>query len=108
MTYIKSNFFTNSISPSSDYTITTYRGVGETYIVTASANIDINLPSAVTCGDGYQYNIKSNSNGFTIRIVRTGGISGGTELIDNQSSVSIINRYESLTLQSNGSNWFIV
>jgi hypothetical protein len=108
MTYIKSNFYTNSIAPSSNYTITNHRGDGETYIVTASANIDIFLPSAVTCGNGYQYNIKSNANGYTIRLVRDGGISGGTELIDNKSSVSIINRYESLTLQSNGANWFIV
>lgn len=108
MTYINSRYYTNSIAPSNDYTITTQRGVGETFIVSASANIDINLPSAVTCGNGYQYNIKSNADGYVIRIVRAGGIGGGTELIDNKSSVSIINRYESLTLQSNGANWFIV
>lgn len=103
MTYIRSNFYTNSIAPSSDYTITTQRGAGETFIVTASANININLPSAASCGNGYQYNIKSNANGYTITLVRN-----GSELIDNKSSVSIINRYESLTLQSNGTNWFIV
>jgi hypothetical protein len=98
----------NSIAPGSNVTITTHTGIEEVYIVSATANIDIELPSASTCGSGYKYNFKSNANGFTIRIVRALGIANGTELIDNQSSVSIINRYESLTLVSNGSNWFII
>ena len=68
-----------------------------------SNNITINLPAASTAS-GLQYHIKktdSTSNTVTID-------ADGTETIDGQLTQILNTQYESLTLVSDGSNWFII
>ncbi len=65
--------------------------------------ITINLPAASTAS-GLQYHVKktdSSSNMVTI-------VPDGSETIDGQSSAVLNNQYESRTLVSDGSNWFII
>jgi hypothetical protein len=93
-----------SASPSSNYTISTNSGIEEIYILTPSANISVILPAAATCGSGYKYNIKNMStNTITID-------PNGTETIDGAGNTTFdLNvQYQSVTLVTDGSNWFIV
>ena len=96
---------TNQVSTGINYTITQTGGSSQVYLITPSANIDISLPSAATVGDGYIYNIK-NLGSYVLTLK-----GNGSETIDGVSpstGVEIATQYESLTLVSNGSNWFII
>ena len=90
-------------SPSSNYTISTSTGIEEIYILTPSANISVFLPAASTCGSGYKYNIKNMSASNTLTIDPN-----LSETIDGSTTHVISNQYESLTLVTDGSNWFII
>jgi len=92
-----------SASPSSNYTISTYSGTEEIFILTPSANISVFLPAAATVGSGYKYHIKNMASGFTLTID-----ANSTETIDGSATIDITNQYEALTLVTNGSNWFII
>lgn len=91
------------ISTAIDYNILTsdyYIGVTST-----AAPRTITLPSAVTVGNGGVYIIKDESGGAAINnitIATTGG-----QTIDGSSSVIINTNYSSITVNSDGSNWFI-
>ena len=93
-----------NLSPSSNYTISTHAGIEEIYILTPSADISVFLPSASSCGSGYKYNIKNMStNTITID-------PNGTETIDGAGNTTFdLNvQYQSVTLVTDGSNWFII
>jgi hypothetical protein len=50
---------TTTVSQGTDYTISTSTGIEEAFFITPTADINVNLPSAVTVGEGYKYNIKN-------------------------------------------------
>ena len=89
-------------SPSADQTLTSPSGIEEVYIYTPSVAISVNLVAAATCGSGFKYQIKNRStNTITID-------PNGSETIDGASTVSIADQQASLTLVTDGSNWFII
>ena len=92
-----------SASPSANYTISTHVGNEEIYILNPSANISVFLPAASTCGSGYKYQIK-NLGAYTITIDPN-----STEYIDHSGQTTFdITQYESVTLVTDASNWFII
>ena len=89
-------------SPSADQTLTTPSGIEEVYIYTPSAAINVNLVAAATCGAGFKYQIKNRStNTLTID-------PNGAETIDGSATFSIASQEASVTLITDGSNWFII
>jgi len=79
---------------SSDYTI---------LVNCSSANITITLPAISSCVNKI-YNIKKIDNtGYTVIV------DGNTsETIDGSLTQIIYTQYESLTIQNNGTNWYIL
>lgn len=70
----------------------------------ATAVFDVNLPSAVTVGNGYEVSFKkldSTSNHITIK-------PNGTETIDGETSLILVTQYEFYSIKSDGNNWFII
>jgi hypothetical protein len=91
-----------SASPGANYTISTYTGIEEVYLLTPSTDISVFLPAAATCGSGYKYNIKNlSANTITLD-------PDSTESIDGSSTFDLSVQYESVTLVTDGTNWFIV
>jgi hypothetical protein len=89
-------------SPSTDQTLSAPTGVEEAYIYTPSAAITINLVAAATCGSGFKYQIKNRStNTITID-------PNGSEAIDGSSTFALSTQNASVTLITDGSNWFII
>lgn len=83
---------TNYTASSIDYTI----------LCKATASIEINLPS--TTANGQIFNIKNaTSQSFGITVTPT-----SPALIDNQSSWVINSAYNSMELQYDGTNWWII
>ena len=82
---------------SSNYTIT---DTDHTVLVSGSASTNITLPSAVN-NSNYVYNIKNITTGAV-------AISGAVGLIDLTDSLIINSKFESVTVQSDGSNWYII
>ena len=92
-----------SASPSSDYTISTTTGIEEIYLLTPSADINVNLPAASTAGSGYKYQIKNLSSSYILTVD-----ANSTETIDNTETYDINIQYQSLSIVSDGSNWHII
>ena len=93
-----------SASPSANYTISTHADNEEVYLLNPSTDISVFLPAASTCGSGYKYQIKNlSANNLTID-------PNGSEYIDHsgQSTFIIDTQYSSVTLVTDGSNWFII
>ena len=89
-------------SPSTDQTLSAPSGIEEAYIYTPSANITVNLVAAATCGSGFKYQIKNRStNTITID-------PNGSETIDGSSTFALSTQNASVTLLTDGSNWFII
>ena len=89
-------------SPSTDQTLSAPSGIEEAYIYTPSANITVNLVAAATCGSGFKYQIKNRStNTITID-------PNGSEAIDGSSTFALSTQNASVTLITDGSNWFII
>ena len=89
-------------SPSTDQTLSAPTGVEEAYIYTPSASITVNLVAAATCGSGFKYQIKNRStNAITID-------PNGSETIDGSTTFDLSTQEASVTLITNGSNWFII
>ena len=89
-------------SPSADQTLTSPSGIEEVYIYTPSTAITVNLVAAATCTSGFKYQIKNRStNTLTID-------PNGTETIDGASTYALATQEESVTLITDGSNWFII
>jgi hypothetical protein len=80
-----------------NYTIT---DTDHTVLVSGAASTNITLPSAVN-NSNYVYNIKN----LTTEAVN---ISSTVGSIDLSSSETINSRFESMTVQSDGSNWHII
>lgn len=74
---------------------------------TSSAAVTVNLVSAASTGkQGRTVNIKDNGNASTNSITIT---PDGSDTIDGETSATIINNYDCITLVSDGSNsWYIV
>jgi hypothetical protein len=64
--------------------------------------VNVYIPTAVSVG-GKEVTIKMVAGSQPVAVVPS-----GAELIDNQASYTITNTYESITLLSNNSNWFII
>ena len=95
-----------SIAPSSSYTISTSTGIEEVFLITPSADIDVVLIASATAGSGYKYHVKNLSSSYTITLKGT-----GSETIDGRApadGVAIELQHETITIVSNGSNWFII
>jgi hypothetical protein len=90
-------------SPSADQTLTSPSGIEEVYVYTPSANITVNLVAAATCGAGFKYNIKNRASGFTVTVDPN-----STETIDGATTFDLDTQESSLTLVTDGSNWFII
>ena len=89
-------------SPSTDQTLTSPSGIEEVYIYTPSTAINVNLVAAATCGSGFKYQIKNRStNTLTID-------PNGAETIDGSATFAIASQEASVTLITDGSNWFII
>jgi len=89
-------------SPSTDQTLTAPSGIEEVYVYTPSTTITVNLASASSCGVGFKYQIK-NASANTITIDPN-----GTETIDGASTFALSTQYASVTIVTDGSNWFII
>ena len=69
----------------------------------SSAAFTVTLPDATTCS-GREYVIKkidSSANAVTVGVT-------GTQTIDGASSRSLASQYKYITVQSDGSNWYII
>jgi hypothetical protein len=89
-------------SPATDQTLTSPSGIEEVYIYTPSTAINVNLVAAATCGSGFKYQIK-NASANTITIDPN-----STETIDGASTFALSTQYASVTIVTDGSNWFII
>ena len=90
-------------SPSTDQTLSYTSGnLEEVYIYTPSTAINVNLVAAATVGSGFKYQIK-NASANTITIDPN-----STETIDGASTFALSTQYASVTLVTDGSNWFII
>ena len=85
---------------------TNYTIVGTDVVILADAtsgNVSITLPTATTVS-GYRFVIKRIDNsGNTCEVTRS-----GSDTIDGQTNQSLALQYTSLTVVSNGSNWYII
>jgi len=84
-------------------TISTTSGIEEIHLISNGTNaVTITLPAAATAGSGYKYNIKQLG---TANVTIDGN---GSETIDGSSTFVITSQYSSVTLVTDGSNWFII
>jgi hypothetical protein len=89
-------------SPSTDQTLSAPSGIEEAYIYTPTTDITVNLVAAATCGSGFKYQIKNRStNTITID-------PNGSETIDGSATFDLSTQEASVTLITDGSNWFII
>jgi len=89
-------------SPSTDQTLSAPSGIEEVYIYTPSAAISVNLVAAATCGSGFKYQIKNRStDAITID-------PSGSETVDGSATFGLNTQEASVTLITDGSNWFII
>jgi len=73
------------------------------YTVTASGNITITLPAA-SSHTGRIFVVKKTDSNATVTTVD----GTGSETIDGMLSYSLTGQYESITVQSNGTQWLII
>ncbi len=90
----------------------TVEDVIEVNFTTANQSIDIELPP-VDNFEGKRYEIKRNANGntFTGNILRILPQATGAEELDHYTNANpylMTNNYESVTVESNGTQWLIV
>ncbi len=93
-----SELIRDTITVTGNYILDT--GVDDLILVNATATIT--LPTAIGI-EGYHFIVKNIKLGATVTVNTT-----GSETIDGESTQIIAQQYNSLTLVSNGSNWFIV
>ena len=92
-------------SSGSDTTISTTTGISEVHLISNAANnVVITLPAAATAGAGYRYEIKR---------LGTGSVTidpNGSEYIDHsgQTTFAIGAQYDSVSLVTDGSQWFLI
>jgi hypothetical protein len=89
-------------SPSADQGLIAPSGIEEVYIYTPTTDITVNLVAAATCGSGFKYQIKNRStNTITID-------PNGSETVDGSATFDLSTQEASVTLITDGSNWFII
>ena len=89
-------------SSGTNTTISTSTGIEEIHLISnAGNNVVITIPAAGTAGSGYKYQIKRLGTG-------TCSITPASGTIDGASSFSLASQFDSVTLVSNGSNYFII
>ena len=92
-------------SSGTNTTISTTTGISEVHLISNGANnVTITLPAAATAGEGYRYEIKRLGTG-TVTIDPN-----GSEYIDHsgQTTFAIGAQYDSVSLVTDGSNWFLI
>lgn len=95
---------TVNTSLGANLSITTHTNNEEIYILTPTANVEVILPSASSCGQGYKYQVKNMSASYSLTINPN-----STETVDGQPTIIIGSQYESLTLVSDGSaSWYVI
>jgi len=83
-------------------TISTTTGIEEVHLISNGANnVAITIPAASTAGEGYKYQVKRLGTG-TVSVAPSSGT------IDGAASFSLASQYDSVTLVSDNSNWFII
>jgi len=96
---------TTTISTTNPTTLSSPSDNEEVYIISNSTtDVTVNLVAAATCGSGFKY---------TFKVLGTGVITldpNGTEYIDfaAQTTFDIGAQYDSVSLQTDGSNWYLV
>jgi hypothetical protein len=88
-------------TPITTISTTTTLGASD-YTVLCSATLTVNLPAAAS-SSGQVYNIKNIGSGTTITIDPN-----ASETIDGATTYTLSAQYESVTIQSNGTAWFIL
>lgn len=73
--------------------------------MTPTGDIDVTLPAVATAGTGYKYQIKNLS---TYTITLKGQTGENIDGVAAATGVPIASQYESLTLVTDGSHWFII
>lgn len=93
---------TNIVTKTNDYTTTMN---DSTILCDASSNnITITLIDASNAfGKIYSIKTINTSNGYKVNIE-----TNGTQTIDDDLNITNLKKYESVTLQSDGSNWWIL
>ena len=99
--HVNSSFALSNVSKTSSYTATA--SDHSLFCDATSGNLTITLPSATGCA-GRVYVIKKIDSGANLVTI---GCSG-SETIDGASNYQLSSQYESITMQSNGSNWYII
>jgi len=83
-------------------TISTTTGIEEVHLISNGANnVAITIPAASTVGEGYKYQVKRLGTG-TVSVAPSSGT------IDGAASFSLASQYDSVTVVSDNSNWFII
>ena len=83
-------------------TISTTTGIEEVHLISNGANnVAITIPAASTAGEGYKYQVKRLGTG-TVSVAPSSGT------IDGAASFSLASQYDSVTVVSDNSNWFII
>ena len=85
-----------------NYTITTYTGIEEVFLMSPNATSTVTLTAAATVGAGYKYNIKLLT-AQTLTVTRA-----GSDTIDGATTFAISAQYGTVTLMSDGTNWHII
>ena len=89
-------------SSGTDTTITTTTGIEEIHLISNGANnVTITIPAASTAGTGYKYQVKRLGTG-TVSIAPSSGT------IDGVASFSLASQFDSITLVSDNSNYYII
>ena len=91
----------NSQAPSANYSITSSTGIEEVWLFTPTTAITVQIPSSATVGSGYRYQIKNLSS----HVITVTSLAGS---IDGASSFTLSLQYSSITLITDGTNWFII
>ena len=77
--------------------------IEEVYVYTPTTGITVNLVAAATVGSGFKYQIKNRAASSTITIDPN-----GSETIDGATTFDLDTQESSVTLITDGSNWFII
>ena len=94
---------TVTASTSNTYTITTYTGIEEVFLMSPTGTATITLTAASTVGAGYKYNIKLLT-AQTLTVTRA-----GSDTIDGATPFALSAQYGAVTLMSDGgTNWHII
>ena len=75
-------------------------------ISNGASAVTITIPTASTCGSGYKYQIKRL--GTANVTIQSQTISAGNNQIDGQNTYVLTSQFESITVLSNGTTFFII